>query len=456
MSSLIERIFARLWNSIATERRPSKVTGGLHIGYRVTPDRITKELVSIPHARRAEHLVIWGRTGSGKSSAMKYMAIQDIHADRGFVWFDHHGDSIPYLLQYLSNEERRRRTDLSSRTILIDPSDPERSVGLNVLDAASSRSNFVLIAEFARILKQRWHLEHLGARTEELLRNALYVLADNGFTLIEIALLLNNAGVRRQLLARVTNPEIRSYFEDRYDRASDAMQAVMRDPILNKISYISSDPAFRHIFGQQRSTFDLTEAIDRGYWILLDLSKGRLGQQAQTLGSLFLARLKASVFQRKSRSLFTAYCDEVQNLIAFDDGLETLFSESRKFALAIVAASQIHEQAPPLIRAAMMAVQSHLVFRLSSSDAEKTTNAFDGGKLLLNLLRTLPQRHAVLQTGSEEWKHLLVPEVPSLQSDFSGLRDRIRERWTTPRTRVEADIQNRVPKAETEALHDWQ
>src|SRR6185437_7835647 len=333
-------------------------------------------------------------------------------ARRGFIWFYHHGDSIPFLLQTIRSEEERQGIDLSQSTILIDPADRVASVGLNFLEL-SGQSNFVLIAEFGHILKQRWGLEHFGARTEELLRNSLYVLADNELTLLEIAPLLIHEEYREHLLANATNAEVRNYFEDRYGPASDSMQAVMRDPILNKISYITADPAFRHILGQRQSTIDLATAIDSGCWILINLSKGQLGEQAQTLGSFFLAKVKSAIFRRRTRQLFSIYCDEIQNLIAYEDGFETLLSEARKFAIGIVSANQFLDQIPPTMRAAMLAVQTHLAFRLSSADADKLSAALNGDRKLADLLRTLPQRHAVLQSGTEGPIQLEVSPVVS-------------------------------------------
>jgi hypothetical protein len=458
MTELIEQVFAAAWNMLARRKRLIRPRTGLLIGYAVSADGATRQPIVIPFERRSGHVVIWGRTGSGKSRAMLHMAVQDIRADNGLLWIDNHGDSIPFLLQQVRSEERRRGIELHDRVILIEPSDLVASVGLNLLEP-TGQSNFVLIAEIAHILKQRWGLEHFGARTEELLRNSLFVLADNQLTLIEITPLLTNAAYRERLLANTHNAEVRQYFELRYGQMSEAMQAVMRDPILNKVSYISSDPAFRHIFGQQRSTINLVDAIDSGAWILLNLSKGELGEQAQTLGSLFLTKFKSAIFRRQNRTLFTAYCDEIQNLIAFDEGFEVLLSEARKFGIGIVTANQFLEQISPVMRAAMLAVQNHLAFRLSSPDAEKIATALNGDRNLSALLRTLAQRHAVLQTGTDSAVQIEVPPVHAPQIATGDLRDRIRQRWARPRADIEREIQARQPRMTQqvrEELHDWE
>ena len=121
------------------------------------------------------------------------------------------------LFKKVAEEEKRRRCDLSGRLIVIDPADREWSVGVNVLDGARDDSTFVRITEFAELLRHRWHLETLGARTEELLRNSLYVLGENKLTLLELGPLLVNPRFRSLSVSRVSNQEIKEYFETRYD-----------------------------------------------------------------------------------------------------------------------------------------------------------------------------------------------------------------------------------------------
>ena len=101
------------------------------------------------------------------------------------------------------------------------------------------------------------------------------------------------------------------------------MRATMREPILNKTSAFTADPHFRHIIGQKRSTFSIPDAMDQGHWVIVNLEKGRLGEQALSLGSLIFTVLKNALFTRETRSLYTVYCDEIQNLIAYGSGIET-------------------------------------------------------------------------------------------------------------------------------------
>jgi energy-coupling factor transporter ATP-binding protein EcfA2 len=458
MSAIIEQIIVCAWNQLRRSGRRG-FSGGLQIGHAMIDGRETTSIVTIPHAKRAEHIAILGKTGSGKSMLLRHMAAQDIQSGRGFVFFDLHGDATPILLRLVAEQERRLNRDLSEKLIVIEPGDPERSVGLNVIGQGTGQNSFVQIAEFAEVLKQRWQLAAFGARTEELLRNSLHVLADNRMTLLELSPLLTSGPFRALCLRHVQNVEVKDYFTLRYDRASEAMQAAWRDAILNKVSAFTADPHFRHILGQVESTFSLGNAIDSGYWIILNLDKGRLGEQAATLGSLFLTRLKNALFARRSRNLLTLYCDEIQNLIVFDSGLETLLSEARKFGTSLVSANQFLDQYPPAMRSALAAVGSHIYFQLSSSDAEKMAGTLDGGRTLTQELKNLPQRHLVLKSGHLRFERAVVPTIAQPEGDARDLLARSLQRWARRRTEIEAAIRHRHESMRIttgEALHDWE
>jgi hypothetical protein len=458
MIRIFEHLISKVWNRLSSRQREARFERGtLDVGFHTNDGQVTRRHLELSTARRAMHIAILGKTGSGKSSLLRHWSQQDIESDRGFCYLDLHGDATPFLLKTINARERRLRKHLSDRVILIDPADPAVSVSLNPLQQASE--DFVRITEFAEILRQRWHLDHFGARTDELLRNSLYALSANDLTLLELSPFLTNSGFRRTSLKRIANSEVRSYFESRYDQASEAMRATMREPILNKTSAFSADPHFRHIVGQPQSTFSLKEALDEGHWIIVNLSKGKLGEQALTLGSLILTVLKNALFTREKRSLFTLYCDEIQNFVANRSGIETMLSEARKFGVAVVAANQFLDQHSVEMRAALLAVGTHISFQLSSADAVHVSQALDGGKALTERLKNLPFRHCIVKSGPDRWSEVRVPTVHQPDVDYTDLLNRARYGRGRARVQIERDIAKRhaaLGRSSDEVLNDWE
>ena len=238
------------------------------------------------------------------------------------------------------------------------------------------------------------------------------------------------------------------------------MRAMMREPILNKTSAFTADPHFRHIVGQTQSTFSLREAMDDGHWIIVNLEKGKLGEQALTLGSLIFTMIKNALFSRTKRSLFTVYCDEIQNFVAYGSGIETMLSEARKFGVAVVSANQFLDQYPAEMRAAILSVGTHVFFQLSSADATQVAQALDGGKPLAERLKNLPQRHAIVKSGADRWTEVVVPTVREPKVDYTDLVNRSRyvrrPRARPDRARDREAPSRAYPQAADEVLHDWE
>jgi hypothetical protein len=457
MEQFLEQLIVGLWNRLQGRGRGARKEGGeLNLGFRVADGHATHRHESLSNTRRTTSIVVLGKTGTGKSSLLRHLMAQDIAQDRGFLVLDIHGELTPFILRTINARERAERRHLSDKLIVVSPGDREMSVGLNPLEGAD---DFVRVAEFSQILRERWALDHFGARTEELLRNSLFVLAANGLTLLELSLLLTHTGFRAECMKKVLNAEVRQYFELRFDPLSDAMRAVMREPILNKTSAFTADPHFRHIVGQTQSSFSLREAMDAGAWVVVNLEKGRLGENALTLGSLILTMLKNALFSRTKRSLFTVYCDEIQNFVAQGSGIETMLSEARKFGVGFVTANQFLEQYSAETRAAILSIGTHIFFQLSSADATQISQALDGGKPLGERLKNLPARHAIVKSSSDRWAEIVVPTVIEPKVDYTDLVSRTRYVRSRVRAHIERDIAERQKKytqTTSEVLHDWE
>jgi energy-coupling factor transporter ATP-binding protein EcfA2 len=458
MLHFFEQLVISIWNRIHQRRAKKQVSAGLSLGHEVLEGQETNRTITLSQTRRTMHVAVLGKTGSGKSSLLRHLCLEDIAATgRGFLFFDLHGEDTKFLLRAIAQRERELKQHLSHRLIVISPADAGCSVGLNPLE--EDEPDFVRIAEFADILRMRWGLDRFGARTDELLRNSLYVLSANHLTLLELSPLLTDSGFRAQCLKKTPNADVRYYFDSRYGQASDPMKATMREPILNKTSAFTADPRFRHIVGQVKSTFSLREAMDEGYWVIADLPKGKLGAQSLTLASLLFTVAKNSIFTRESRSLFTIYCDEFQNLTGQSSDIETVLSEARKFGVSIVSANQFLDQYPAEMRAAVLSVGTHIFFQLSSADAGTVAQMLDGGKSLAEKLKNLPQRRFVVKSGAECWREGIVPMVNDPKANYSDLLNRSRALRALPRPEVEREIAARhaaLSKSTDEVLHDWE
>jgi hypothetical protein len=310
--------------------------------------------------------------------------------------------------------------------------------------------------EVTRTIVEPWGFK--GARTEELLRNALYVLSENGLTLLELSLLLASDSYRATLLKNVTNVDVREYFELRFDPLSDAMKATMREPVLNKLGEFTSDPHFRFILGQRESTIFFDEIVNSGLTVFVNISKGTLGIYGPLLGALIYGKLKASIFRRRSRNLFTIYADELQNLVSEDTDFDVLFSESRKYGVSVVTANQFGAQLPAKLRSAIQAIGTRVFFQLSAEDAEQVARDISGGKNMADRLKNLPPRHFIAKQGSNRPYEVVTQEVVTAKTPAAELYAASHALHATSREEIMRDILARRPRPSQlkEALNEWE
>lgn len=166
-----------------------------------------------------------------------------------------------------------------------------------------------------------------------------------------------------------------------------------------------------------------------------------------------------ALFNREKRSLFTLYCDEIQNLVSYGSGIDTVLSESRKFGVSVVSANQFLDQYPGEMRAAIMAVGTHIFFQLSSTDATQVAQALDGGRPLAERLKNLPQRHAIVKSGADRTVEVRVPTIHDPKVDYTDLLNRARFARGKVRTHIERDIAKRheaFGRKTDEVLDGWE
>jgi hypothetical protein len=402
-----------------------------------------------PDERLCEHAVVLGKTGSGKTFALLHLALAHMRSGRGLFFLDFHGDAAVELTALAS-----LCPDAEGRFILFDPTNVQRSPGLNPLAVISREPGelFRRTSELAKILRARWGADNLGVRVEETLRNSLYVLAEQGLTLVDLPLLLSSDAVRARLLSNTGNADVRSFWIDRFGQLSDSMRRAYTEPTINKITEFIGDPAIRHILGQTENTVDFADAMQQGKWVVVNLAKGVLGERSYLLGNLLMAHLQAEVMARAKipkaeRNVCALILDEVQNLAEND--VATFLSETRKFAISVCTASQYLLQIPPYLRGALLIAGTQMFFRLSAADAATLAPELSPTQRTryVNELTALSRGEAVVRIGAEPPARIRVPPLPKLTE---GDRRRARElaslscdQYTRARTAIEADIRSR-------------
>lgn len=420
-----------------TVPRARPVAAGLTLGWTVeSPHR----RVVFADKHRCEHAVVLGKTGSGKTHFLEVMALALAQKGEGFALIDFHGDVSASLISRLN------RLDNSGRLVILDPSHPTLSAGLNVLEADQGEAGrFRKVSEISAILRQRWGVDSFGARTEELLRNSLYTLAANGLALTDLPRLLTDAEFRATLMGHLPEGDIRDYWSDRYEPLSDAMKGAFREPLLNRVTGFLTEPAARHLLGQRRSTIDFNAVIERQQWLIVRLPKGRLREHAHTLGNLVFAQLQFAVLARErlppqARRTFTLLADEAQNLQENDIG--TLLTEGRKFGISVVTANQFWEQMPRELRGALLSANSLVCFRLSHSDATVLASELSANRRqhVVGELTGLPRGEAIGRFAQEGLAHFRVPPLPATPVLRVGEMDALVGLTAQPREQIEAQI----------------
>ena len=345
---------------------------GLYIGKSPKPyNPHEEENVFLPPDN---HRYILGSSGSGKTNFIENCVQDDIVQNRGMCIFDAHGDISEKLVVFIASlwqtKTAKQKEEMARRLILVEPFH-DRITGFNPLEANSYFSALQMMSVF----KKRW--PDFGPRMEELFRVSLATLAANGLTLLEMPLLLTNREARRSLVENLTNQEIKSYWLDRYNKLSQGSEVQYREPVLNKVTEFLTDENVRYMLGQ-RSTLDFRVSMDRGSWIILNISKGRLGNSSSLLGGLLLLKLQLDGLSRANiplyqRRPFYVYLDEFQNFINTREGadIETLLSESKKYNLhlASIAHQNLSQLDSSLLNSILGNVNVLTCFRLSYKDA---------------------------------------------------------------------------------------
>jgi type IV secretory pathway TraG/TraD family ATPase VirD4 len=335
--------------------------------------RGNRRLFGIQREDRRSHMYVIGKTGTGKSTLLETLLRQDIGKGDGCAVVDPHGDLVERLLAWLPPA---RRADL----VLFDPASGD-GLGFNPLAAVPPSKRSLAVAGLVEVFKKTW-LDSWGPRVEHLLRNALFALLEQPeATLGDIGRLLHDPSYRERAVERVTNRAVRSFWKDEYAEYSKSLRSQVVAPLENKLGAFLTDPKMRSVLAEGRQSLDLRRIMDEGKVLLVNLSKGRLGEgPAMLLGSLLVAHIslhglaRAELSEERRRDFFL-YLDEFQTFAT--KNLTAMLSELRKYRVSLVLANQYLDQLDPEIRHAILGnVGTLITFRVGPTDARILAQEF--------------------------------------------------------------------------------
>ena len=321
----------------------------------------------LSHADRRRHVYLIGKTGTGKSTLLYNFMAADLARGHGFALLDPHGD----LAEAVADSVPAWRTN---DVIYLDPSDLAFPIGINPLAGVESDRRPLVAAHIVAAFQHIWG-NSWGPRLEYILTNALRLLLDApGSTLLGLPRLLSDERYRNRLLAQSRDPMVRGFWLNEFAAYDERFQNEAIAPVQNKIGTLLSPPAIRNILGQPRSGIDIRRVMDDGHILIVNLSKGRLGEAPTHLLGAFIATAFAQATEGRAnvpeaeRPDFTLYADEFQSFAT--DSFAAILSEARKYRLALVLAHQFLGQLPPLLRQAVIGnAGSVVVFRVGAEDA---------------------------------------------------------------------------------------
>lgn len=323
---------------------------------------------------RRRHIWAIGKTGTGKSTLIANMAIDDLKKDRGMAIIDPHGDLCDTILDYVP---KHRINDV----IYFNPSDKDYPVVINPLEVTNREEAELvvsgMISIFNKIFGSSW-----GPRLEYILRNSLSTLSQvPDSTMKDIPLLLTNKAFRTKIENTIKDPTMQSFWRDEFDKMPEKLQQEAISPILNKVGQFVSSPLIRNIIGYPKSSISLDDIMNDGKILLANLSQGRLGEDnAALLGAMLITKFQLAAMHRvslpeESRRDFYLYVDEFQNFAT--GSFIKIMSEARKYRLNIMLANQYMAQIPEEVTKAILGnAGTIMTFAVGANDADILNREF--------------------------------------------------------------------------------
>jgi hypothetical protein len=351
---------------------PNKVT---YFGE--TDSRHDRKKFGIRAADRSKHFYVIGKSGMGKSTLLENLAIQDIQNGNGLCFVDPHGSAAEKLLEYVPKE---RVNDV----IYFAPFDMEHPIAFNIMEDVGAEKRHLVVNGLMSVFEKIWE-DAWSARMAYILQNTLLALLEYpGATLLAVNRMYTDKEFRKKVVDNVTDVSVKSFWVDEYAKYTDKYVQEATPAIQNKIGQFAGNPLIRNIIGQPKSSFNLREIMDGKKIMIVNLSKGRVGEgNARLLGSMLVTKIYLAAMSRADENAstmaklppFYLFVDEFQSFA--DKSFADILSEARKYKLCLTMAHQYIEQMEEEVREAVFGnVGSMVSFRVGAYDAEVLEKEF--------------------------------------------------------------------------------
>jgi len=392
---------------------------------------------------RKRHIYVIGKSGTGKSTLLENMVIDDINLGRGVIVVDPHGEFADKIIDSIPE---RRIQDV----VVLDPADREWPIAFNLLEYVGEDFKGMVASGFVGIFKKIFG-NSWGPRLEHILRNTVLALLETpGSTMLGIPRMLTDKQFRESVVVNITDPVIKDFWTHEWAGMDQKQQSEALGPILNKVGQFLSTGTIRNIVGQPKSTIDIRKIMDQQQILIVNLSKGKIGEDnSALLGAMIVTKVQLAAMSRANVAVADRpdcflYVDEFQNFAT--DSFATILSEARKYNLGLTIAHQYIAQLPEEVRDAVIGnVGSMILFRVGVPDAEALAKEFEPVFAVADMVN-LEKAHVYVKLlvdgfASQPFSAQTLPPRTVEQSFRQQVIAYSREQYSRPRADVEADIE---------------
>lgn len=449
-----------VWASSKTAEPPAKlpvITGDPAIDENISAFGLTNfrginHQFGMLRSDRSRHVYIIGQTGAGKSGTLELFALSDIFHGHGYAIIDPHGDFAVDNMRFIPGS---RMDDV----VYFNPADTAFPLGFNPLEVTNPAQKTNISSEVIGVLKRMFG-ESWGPRLEYILRYTILALLDRPTTtMLDITRMLTDKKFRNETLSYCTDTVVLNFWKVEFASWNDKFVSEAIAPVLNKVGAFTANPVIRNIIGQPKSTFNVRKIMDEGKILIVNLSKGLIGEDnAAILGAFMVTKIQLAAMSRsdipkiEDRRPFYLYVDEFQNFAT--DSFATILSEARKYGLNLTVANQYISQMTETVRDAVFGnVGTMISFRVSADDSPILVKQFEP-QFEANDLLQMHNRDFVINMVIKGEKapafSAKTLELPPPQIDNTGrIIENTRRNYSRPRAEVEAEISEAIQVPDT-------